>query len=202
MEEKLKELLANGTITQEEFDALTKKDDAEELEKRIQAGVDKVTAKLGKEKADLQKELDKMKKEKLTEEERKALEIKEREEALAARERELTEQSNRLYAIKKIKEAGLDDGSANSLAIVEFVIGADETAIDTNIKAFSELVNKLVAAEVEKKFKENGRNPNGGNGGSNIENPYAKETFNLTKQWELEAKDPELAAKLQAAVKK
>ena len=201
MEEKLKELLANGTITQEEFDALIKKEDADELEKRIQAGVDKVTAKLGKEKADLQKELDRMKKEKLTEEERKALEIKEREDALAAREKELSEKTNRLYAIKKIQEAGLNDGSEKSLAIVDFVIGADEAAIDANVKAFSELVNKLVAAEVEKKFKENGRNPNGGNGGKTGDNPYAKETFNLTKQWELELSNPELAAQLQAAAK-
>lgn len=150
----------------------------EALEKLIQSKVDKATAKLGKEKADLQKELDKMKREKLTDDEVKKLELADKEKAIAEKEQALLEKENRLFATKAIKEIGLDDGSPESLKLLDFVMDKDEAGITAKAKAFKELVDRFVKAEVDKTFKSKGRNPNGGGGnndegGSNSDNSIA-----------------------------
>lgn len=227
--EKLDSLLASGAITQEEYNemlsnlggdgnAVQEKEqvqgqkeiqqkevntfDEEKLEKFIQAKVDRITSKLGKEKADLQKELDKLKREKMTEEEIKQFEISEKEKALAEREQVLLDRENRLYAIKAIKTAQLDDGSDKSLELVDFVMSNDTETIDKRVKAFGELVKKFVAAEVDKKFKGNGRTPNGGSSGSGSKNPFSKDTFNLTEQMRILSENPELAKTLQQSAVK
>ncbi len=222
--EKLDALLSSGAITQEEYDEMLKsiggvgdglqeeKKDGEEkvksefdedaLERLVQAKVDKITSKLGKEKADLQKKLDAVKKEKLSDAERAELERKEKEDELAEREKALTEKENRLYAIKAIKAAGLDDGSDKSLELVDFVMSEDEEAIDSKIKAFAGLVKKFVQAEIDKTFRDNGRTPAKGSGTDATQNPYAKDTFNLTEQMRLEVENPELAKTLKAAAGK
>lgn len=137
-----------------------------DIERLVQARADKLTAESGKKIAALQKELDKLKKEKMTSEELKELEMTEKEQALAEREKALADKENRLIAIKAIKEAGLDDGSENSLELVDFVMADNEETVKERVKAFGALVNKFVAAKVDKTFKQNGRNPNGGNNGN------------------------------------
>ena len=217
--EKLKALLESGSITQEEFDEMvaklmsepdtTQNDpqpdpqpkddfDYDKIERLVQAKVDKATAKFGKEKAELKKQLDKLRAEKLTDEELKQLELGEKEREIAEREKAIRDKENRLYAVKVIKEAGLDDGSDTALNIVEFVMGNDETEINEKVKAFGSLLKKLVDVEVEKKFKENGRQPNGAGSSEHANNPYKKETFNLTEQMKLEMSNPELANQLKA----
>ena len=91
----------------------------EALDKLIQSRVDKITADLGKKNATLQKELDNLKKAKLSDEEIKNLEIADKEKALTEKEQALLERENRLYAIKAIKEAELDDGSDLSLELID-----------------------------------------------------------------------------------
>jgi len=141
-----------------------------ELDKLVQARADKLTAEMGKKNAALQKELDKLKKEKMTADELKAHEISEKEKTLAEREKMLADKENRLLAIKAIKKAGLDDGSDKALELVDFVMGEDEETINNKVNVFGELVKKFVAAEVDKAFKKNGRNPNSGNNGSGDDN--------------------------------
>lgn len=222
--EKLDSLVASGAITREEYSEMLSKlggnenglqekgqeetkqkevntFDEEKLEKLIQAKVDRLTARLGKEKADLQKEVDKLKREKLSDEEIKQLEISEKEKALAERERALLDKENRLYAIKAIKAAQLDDGSDKSLELVDFVMSDDTETIDKRVKAFGDLVRKFVTAEVDKKFKSNGRTPNTGSSGGGNNNPFSKESFNLTEQMRILSENPELAKQLQAAAK-
>ena len=224
--EKLKALLEAGSITQEEFDELIKnvKDpeptdpeptdpeptdpkaepiDYDKLERIVQARVDKAMAAERKEKAQLKQQLEKERKAKLTEDELKQIEIEEREKTIAEREKAMLEKENRLYAIKAIKEAGLDDGSDISLSLVEFVMGEDETDIDGKVQAFKELFNKAVdkavTAEVNKRFKDGGYTPKKSaelNGGVN---PFKTETFNLTEQIRIINENPELAAQLKAA---
>ena len=219
--EKLKALLESGAITQEEYDVMAanianadpakdpepEKDpepiDYDKLERIIQSKVDQATAKLGKEKADLKKQLDRERKARMTDEELKQLEIEEREKTIAEREKAMQDKENRLYAIKSIKEAGLDDGSDTSLSLVDFVMGEDETEIDSKVQAFKELfkkaVDKAVDAEVKKRFKDGGYTPKKSaelNGGVN---PFKAETFNLTEQIRIINENPELAAQLQAA---
>lgn len=134
---------------------------SEALDKLVQTRADKITAALGKENAKLKKELEKAKREKLSDDEIKNLEISDKEKALAEKERELLERENRLYAIKAIKDNGLDDGSELSLEIVDFVLADDEEAIDARVKSFKSLVDKIVAAKVDETFKANGRIPKG-----------------------------------------
>lgn len=218
--EELKALLEGGKITQEQYDAMLKAlgleeqkteqqteqktDDADKLlEKKIQQAVDRATNKLGNDNKALREELEKLRKEKLTAAELKALEDEEKEKSLAEREAAVKAAENKLYAVKAIKKAGLDDGSETALDILALVQASDTESIDTNIKALKALVDKLVKAEVEKTFKSNGRNPEKGAGSASDDNPYmAGKTFNLTKQMELERTNPELAARLKAAAGK
>lgn len=211
---KLKELLEKEAITQEEYDQLaetaeddTKKDDdkgdegkGDDLEERIQRAVDRATNKLGNENKNLRSELEKLRKEKMTDEERAEAERKERETELERRERELKDKENRLYALKALKKAKLDDGSESSMELADFVMADSEDEIDKRVKVFGNLVTKFVKAEVDKTFKQHGGNPDkgAGAGGGTANNPYKKETFNLTKQMELELHNPEEAKRLKA----
>lgn len=216
--EELKALLASGAITKAQFKAMCEKfgfevepeptpepepepDDNEKLlEKKIQQAVDRATNKLGNDNKKLREELETLRKEKLTAAELKALEDEEKEKDLAEREAAVKAAENKLYAVKAIKKAGLDDGSETALDILSLVNAGDEESIDNNIKALKTLVDKLVKTEVEKTFKGNGRNPEKGSAGDNTDNPYmAGATFNLTKQMELETSNPTLAAQLKAA---
>ena len=230
--EELKALLASGAITQAQFDAMCKqfgfdvsddkdkdndtdkggeddpdkdKDaDAEKLlEKKIQQAVDRATNRLGNDNKKLKEELEKLRKEKLTAAELKALEDEEKEKDLAEREAAVKAAENKLYAVKAIKKAGLDDGSETALDILALVNAGDEESIDSNIKALKALVDKLVKAEVENTFKSKGRKPEKGADGVGDDNPYlAGKGFNLTKQMELERTNPELAKKYMAAAGK
>lgn len=222
--EKLKKLLADGAITQEEFDELAKnvkdtsapEDDPEpksdggeppkndnvdydKIDKIIQARVDKEMAAERKKTADYKKKLERLQQEKLTDEELKKIELENKENEIAEREKAIADKENRLFAVKAIKEAGLDDGSDTALSLVDFVMGADEAEIKSKVKAFKELFDKTVAAEVGKRFKEAGYTPKKGETLNNGVNPYTKEQFNLTEQMKLETANPELAAQLKAA---
>lgn len=222
--EKLKKLLADGTITQEEFDELAKnvKDepapeddpkpkpdesdqpkndgvDYDKLDKIIQARVDKEMAAERKKTAEYKKKLDRLQREKLTDEELKKIELENKENEIAEREKAIADKENRLFAVKAIKEAGLDDGSDTALSLVDFVMGTDETEITSKVKAFKELFDKTVTAEVNKRFKEAGYTPKKGETLNNGVNPYTKEQFNLTEQMKLESTNPELAAQLRTA---
>jgi len=212
--EELKALRDSGAITEEQFKAMCKQFGYEveeppvdpepepqpDIEKLIQQAVDRATNKLGNDNKKLREDLEKLRKEKLTADELKALEDAEKEKDLADREAALKAAENKMYAVKAIKKAGLDDGSETALDILALVNAGDEAAIDANITALKALVDKLVKAEVEKTFKGNGRNPEKGAGGTGGDNPYmAGKSYNLTKQMELESTNPELAAKLKAA---
>lgn len=218
--DELKALLDAGKITKEQFLAMAKAIDPNyteetepqtepstdpepgpdpDIESIIQRAVDRATNKLGNDNKKLRQQLEALKKNHLTAEQAAELERKQREDDLAERERALQEKENRLYAIKAIKEAGLDDGSPMTLELVDFVLGSTEEDIDAKVKAFNGLVQKFVKAEVDKTFKKHGRDPGQGGSGAGDVNPWAKETLNITKQMILENTNPELAAKLKAA---
>lgn len=216
--EKLQELLDNGSITQEEFDALiqTVKDpdpeptpdpepnpdpeplDYDKLERLLQAKLDKAMAKERKEKAELKRQLERERKARLTDDELKQIEIEEKENALAEREKALKDRENREYAQKALREAGLDDGSETAYLLADFVMGEDETETNEKVKTFKELFDKAVTAAVDKRFKESGYTPKKSNSLNNGVNPYTKEQFSLTEQMRLEVENPELAKQLRS----
>lgn len=229
---KLKELLKNGSITQEEFDEMAKTaeqddppadplkgtppkdpdpdddpdDPDDELEtkisKAVQAAVDRATNKLGNENKLLKDKLEKTRKEKLSAEELKQVELQEKEAELAQKEQEIQEKENRMYAIKALKKAELDDGSEDILELVEFVLGEDEAAIDLKVKALQKFAQRVAKNTTDGIYKANGRIPGKGNAGGASDNPWSKDSWNLTKQMELEISNPELAKTLKASAGK
>lgn len=213
--DELKKLLEDGKITKEQFSQMAlaidpdykednpkpddKKDGKEpDVDKLVQSAVDRAVNKWANDNKRLKEELERIKNEKLTAEERAELEKKQEREQFEQERAEFQREKNKLYAIKAIKTAGLDDGSDMSLELVDFVMASDTKEIDARIKSFGALVKKFVQAEVDKTFKEHGRNPGKGGGGNTV-NPYKKETFSLTEQMRLETENPELAKALQAA---
>lgn len=218
--EKLKQLLENGSISQDEFDQLSKvveqpkdepeqtetqkqdqainqNDQAERIEKLVQSAVDRATNRLGNENKKLREQLDKLKKEKLSDDELKTLEVQEKEAALAEREKQILDKENRFYAIEAIKKAGLDDGSTRALDLIDFVMSSDQAGIDKRIAAFKAVVDAYVKNEVDKTFR-TGKTPGKGSENPSVKNPYKKETFNLTEQMKLERDNPELANSLRS----
>lgn len=218
---KLKELLASGAITQEEYDELAKtakpdedppeppkdpdqadppdNDPDKKLEKMIQAAVDRATNKLGNENKQLKEKLETERKKNLSAEELKQVELQEKEAELAKQQAEIQLEKNRMYAIKALKKAELDDGSEDTLELIEFVIGEDETAIDVKVKALQKFAQKVAKRTTDGIYRANGREPGKGNISGGKENPWSKDSWNLTKQMELEINNPELAKTLKAS---
>lgn len=223
---KLKELLKSGAVTQEEYDEMSKtaEDDTkadptedspedkppeddpseDELEtkiaKAVQSAVDRATNKLGNENKLLKDKLEKTRKEKMTAEELRQVELQEKEDELARQQAEIQMEKNRMHAIKALKKAGLDDGSEETLDLVEFVLGEDEAAIDIKVKALQKFAQRVAKNTTDGIYKANGRTPGKGNAGGGKDNPWVKESWNLTKQMELELNDPELAKTMKASV--
>lgn len=139
------------------------------LEELVQRAVDRATNKLGNENKKLRDQIKKMEREKLSGDEIKELELRDKESEIAEREKALQDRENRLIAIKAIKEIGLDDGSNASLDLVDFVMGEDEETIRGRVKVFDDLVKRFVKAEVDRVFKSNGRTPGVGNAGAEDE---------------------------------
>ena len=159
---------------QENTTQTTQNEPQVDIEKLIQKAVDRATNKLGNENKKLRDQCDALKKEKLSDDEIKKLELADKEADIADREAKLTEKENRWFAIKAIKEAGLDDGGNNALELVDFVMSDSEEATKAKVKTFSDLVKKFVAAQVNQTFKSNGRNPEtGGSGETNVTNNIA-----------------------------
>lgn len=136
---------------------------AVDIEALIQRAVDRATNKLGNENKKLRGEIDTLKKANMDADEVKKLELSEKEQELAERDKKLTDRENRLFAIKAIKEIGLDDGSDASLALVDFVMAENEEGITERVKAFDALVKRMVQTRVDGVFKANGRTPGVGN---------------------------------------
>lgn len=158
----------NNTETVENVPQTTQNETETDIEKLIQKAVDRATNKLGNENKNLRNQLETLKREKLSDAERKQLELADKAADIADREAKLKDEQNRWFAMKAIKDIGLDDGSTNALELVEFVMADNEDVITARIKTFDALVKKFVSAEVSRTFKANGRNPEkGGNGESN-----------------------------------
>lgn len=226
--EKLKALLEAGSITQEEFDELAKTvkdpeptdpiptdpeptdpeptdpDPDEAAKRRYQAQLDREMAKERREKAELKRKLERLENKFLTEEQKKQREFEEKQRELEEQRRELTLEKNKMYAVKSMKKANIND-SEEAMLIMEKLVSSceDETEIDEMIELLKAWRDKDVAkgveTEVTKRFKDGAYTPKKGNELNGGVNPWKAEQLNLTKQMEIEASNPELAAQLMAA---
>lgn len=208
--EELKKQLEEGKLTQEQFDEMVRilglelnpdpdpepQPEQDDIDKLIEKAVDRATNKLGNENKALREKLEKLKKTKLSAEEIAEEERQEKETALAEREAAVKAAENRMFALKQIKKIGLDSGDETAIQIVDLVMGEDEDAISENVSALKKLVDSLVAVEVDKAFKSTGRVPGKGKSGGTQNNPFSKDTYNLTEQMRLLQENPELAEQL------
>ena len=208
--EELKKQLEEGKLTQEQFDEMVRilglelnpdpdpepQPEQDDIDKLIEKAVDRATNKLGNENKALREKLEKLKKTKLSAEEIAEEERRDKETALAEREAAVKAAENRMFALKQIKKIGLDSGDETAIQIVDLVMGEDEDAISENVSALKKLVDSLVAVEVDKAFKSTGRVPGKGKSGGTQNNPFSKDTYNLTEQMRLLQENPELAEQL------
>ena len=208
--EKLKKMLADGVITSEEYKELLEKFGLEDnepeadpldgldnktkayIQKLLQSEKDREANRVGNAK---KAEYDKLKNDKLSEDEKRKLEDEEKRRALEKKEREFALMQCKYVATQELKSKGLD----NSDDIVQLVLGSDEEETKKRVGAFSLLIEKLVKEKVEERFKESGRDVHKGSGSGEDYNPWKKDSLNITKQFEIEAADPERAKVLRAA---
>lgn len=155
---------------------------SEAIQKLIQKTVDERTADLGKKISDLRKENETLKKANMTAEEIAKADKEEFEKQKA----EVELQKRQIHAHKAVATAGFGDDAE---AVVNLVLGDTDENTDKRLADFKSLVDKLVAAQVDKTFKANGRNPKGaGNSNSeggnetNIAEQLGKQTAESTKQ--------------------
>lgn len=139
--------------------ALTKED----IQKLIQSAVDTQTAKYGKTIAEQKKEIETLKKANMTAEEIQKADKEEFERQKA----EVELGKRQIHAHRVVAAAGYGD---NAEAVVNLVLGGTDEDTDKRLSDFKALVDKIVQEKVNKTFKENGRNPNGGSTGGSEEN--------------------------------
>lgn len=204
--------LASGAMTQEDHDkevaavesetdpaggggSMTPEEVAAMLEKERQSAADKVRTEMSNKLKAAEAELEKIRREKMTEEERLKDDMAKAQQALEDQKAELNRQRVELHTITSLAKAGIDDRFKGFLA------GATIEETDERIKDFQSVWAVALKEAVEKKFKDNGGDPNRNNGGGagGQVNPWKPETLNLTKQAEIQRTNPELAKTLKAA---
>lgn len=212
--EVLKKLLESGAINEETFNILTQQatppievmppetakaeEPQTDLSKQIQAEVQKAIKAQAEENKRLSEQLESLKKEKLTAAERQQIERKEKERQLEEREFAVKRSENRLYAVKAVKAAGLDEPEDKDLEILDFVMGETPEEIEGRVLKLKGYLNKRDKRATDNEFKNAGREPQSGtNGGAGV-NPYKVESWNFTLQNELELKNPAEANRLKS----
>lgn len=150
---------ATGTAGGSEQNSAAEQPTAASIEKMIQSAVDRVRNQMGNENKKLRADLEAERKKNLSENEIKELERKQEREQFELERAEFKREKNKLFAVKALSEIGLNDGSADSLAIVDFVMADTEEAITERVKAFDSLVKNIVKKQVDGVFKANGRTP-------------------------------------------
>lgn len=161
-----------GTDEQPKPEGAEKKDDKPPDDKTKTDNNKKYEAKIKK----LESQIEAMQKEKMSEAERKKFDDDKRAKELAEKEAALKDRENKLYAVKAIKDIGIDCGSedlSNLTALVTVgVEGAEE--IDSRIKSVKAVIDSVVQAECDRRFKEAGRTPKGAGKATEEENNIAK----------------------------
>lgn len=170
----------------------------EEFEKRLQQESDRrVTSALKTAREKWQKEYEeKLEREKSEAEELANLSATERERKKLEKERKQLESDRaafdrdrlELQVVKELTNEGLD------ARFSKFLMGKDAETSNANIQSFKEVFASAVESAVKERI--GGRPPQASTAHEPEENPFAKETFNLTRQAELLKTNPELYKEL------
>lgn len=175
-----------GQDNQDNKQAETKTFTQEELERVIAERLKREREKY-KDYAELKKaaeELQKLKEAQMTEQEKLQAKLQEYERILQEKEREAKEAQIQATKMKVLTELGLP------LDLAGRIFGEDEESIRQDAEALKKLLG-IISKPIG-----GGTNPTTTNSG--IQNPWRKETFNLTLQGKILKENPALAQKLMA----
>lgn len=170
------------TYTQDEFDKALQRESDRRVTSALKTAQEKWQKEF-KEKLEREKsEAEELAKLSATEREKKKLEKerKQLEDERAAFDRDRLE----LQVVKELTSEGLD------AKFSKFLMGKDAETSNANIQAFKEVWASALECAVKERL--GGKPPQARTEREQEENPFAKETFNLTKQAELLKKNPEL----------
>lgn len=150
--------------SQSQDDSSNQDNDFEERVKReAQIRADKQNGDLNKTIADLKQQLEDAKKSKMSDDEKNQYELKQKNDALVQKEAELLDRENKLYAVNSIKSLGIECSSQDMITLQNLATSGvkDNREIDTRLQAVKSIIDNSVKAECDKRFKENGRTPQG-----------------------------------------
>ncbi|ACA55035.1 DUF4355 domain-containing protein [Clostridium botulinum] len=137
----------------------------------------------------LQSLIDEKIKELYPEDDPKDLELKKLQQEMENMKKEKIKEQLTNKALKIATEKGLPS------QLVDYFIGQDEETTNKNLETLEKVFTEKLETTVKERLKDNSYTPPSGGGGGDI-NPYAKESFSLTRQAELEKNDPEKAKTL------
>lgn len=186
-----------GQPTQEELLAQLLESDAfkQVLAKERQSAEDRMRTQYSKQQKAMEQEIAALKTAKMTEEERTAHELAERERIVAEKEAEIQHFKLKSHAANVIA----DEKYKLTNEALSFIMAENETEIENRAHALSQLIEKEVQKRLEAEFAKHGYKPNGMQKQQiGVRNPFAKETFNLTEQGKLFRENQELARQLAA----
>lgn len=139
----------------------------------------------------LEKQIETMQKEKMSEDERKKFDDDKRTRELAEKEAELRDRENKLYAVKAIKDIGIDCGSEDlsnlTVLVTVGVKGAEE--IDSRVKSLKTVIDSVVQFECDRRFKDAGRMPKGAGKAAEENSSIAKRLGARRAESDKKAKD-------------
>lgn len=87
-------------------------------------------------------------------------------------------------------------------ALVDFFVSDDEESTKSNLETLGKVWNESLKGAVGETFKQNGREPHRSTQPKQTNNPFAKESFNLTEQSKLMKENPVLAQQYQQQANK
>jgi hypothetical protein len=104
--------------------------------------------------------------------------------------------------LKDLKAKALTIASEKKIPnkIIDFFIGQDEESTVSNLNVFEEVMESYIKSQVDERLGSTHQPPSGGSIPTG-QNPFKKETLNLTEQARLFKENPELAKQLQAQAK-
>lgn len=132
---------------------------------------------------------------KLSEEEKNKEELSKKEREIAERELQLQRSELKFEAVKILADKKLP------IDFADMLISAEADSTKKNIDAFDTAFKKAVEDAVNDRLKSNSPSSGSGNSGDKVNNPWKKETFNLTEQGRIMKENPEQAKILMAQAK-
>lgn len=217
--EELDKALAEGIITQDEYNvhlaALEKGDDPaqtpskedlmrellesealkEMMQKQVQSAEDRIRTQYTKEIKEKENLIKALETAKMTEEERTAHELAERERIVAEKEEQIKRMTLESHAAKIVS----DPKYKLTNEALQFIHAENETEIENRANALSKFIEAETQKRLEAEFAKHGYNPAGTKqSGSTEKNPWTKGQENYTEQGRIIRENPEKAKQLAA----